>query len=177
MEMLISEMMWFMFNSQIRKLYSQETIQNRVADLAIEIETIDFDVVMCILKGAVFFFFDLVRQFKKEYPFEFILASSYIGTKSGPVDIHYDSFENISGKRILLLDDIADTGKTISVVSEKLLGQDAETITTCCLLNRVRANSVQLEFCGFEIATSEFLVGYGLDMGGNYRSLPYIGII
>lgn len=159
-------------------LYSQEVIQKRVAELAGEIELVgvEYDCVVCVLKGAIFFFSDLIRAFEKEYTYGFVVASSYTDTRSGAVVIHHDLVGDIRDKHLLLLDDIADTGETIKTVSGRFSDRGAE-VTVCCLLNRVKSNSLYIDFTGFEVERPEFLVGYGLDRNDEYRSLPYIFMV
>lgn len=156
-------------------LYSQKVIQKRVAEMAVEIEAAgNYDIVVGVLTGVVFFFSDLARFFERDYPYGFIAASSYTDTKSGAVVIHHDLAGDIRDKHILLLDDIADTGKTIGIVSDRFIERGAK-VTTCCFLNR--SGLTPLDFCGFNVDTTGFLVGYGLDMDGRFRNLPDIGVI
>jgi hypoxanthine phosphoribosyltransferase len=131
-----------------------------------------------ILKGSFMFFADLVRALKIPVTVDFIIASSYLkSTSTGEVKIHYDFREDITGKHVLLIDDIIDTGISLNFIRERVLSKGPESLKTCILLDKKdrRIVDVPVDYKGFEVP-NEFLVGYGLDYDNKYRNLPYIAI-
>lgn len=159
-------------------LFDELTIAKRVAVLGEQI-TRDFHgepvVVVGVLKGAFVFLADLVRQIKLPIQIEFVGVSSYEGTTSGHVRITRDLSADIQGKNLLLVEDIIDTGKTIDHLLAILKTRGPKTVRVCALLSKPEAHDMttQIDYTGFEI-TKEFVVGYGLDLDGCYRELPYI---
>lgn len=169
----------------VRPLYSSEAIAGRVHDLAATIAAaVGSEVVLVgLLKGSFMFVADLVRalsQHGTSTRVEFISASSYGNSResSGTVSVSGLQPEQIEGRRVLLVDDIIDTGRTLERVSGLLLEQGAAHVWTCCLLDKSckRAVDFQADFIGFEV-DDLFVVGYGIDYAENYRDLPYIGTI
>ena len=158
-----------------------EQIQTRVREIAAEI-SLDYDgkeiLVVGILKGAVMFFSDLTRQIRTPINMDFLIASSYIkDNTSGEVKIHADLRENISGKNVILIEDIIDTGITLNYIKDMLLKRNPASLKICTLLDKKSCRKVKLpvDYVGFEIP-DQFVVGYGLDYDNKFRNLPYIAI-
>lgn len=158
-----------------------EQIQARVRELAVEISA-DYEeteiLVVAILKGAVMFFSDLTRQIRIPISMDFLIASSYIKDHtSGDVKIHADLRESISGKNVLLIEDIVDTGITLNYIKDMLLKRNPASLKICALLDKKSCRKVDLpiDYIGFEIP-DEYVVGYGLDYDDKFRNLPYIAI-
>lgn len=131
-----------------------------------------------ILKGAFMFFSDLVKTIRVPLSIDFLIASSYIKEHtSGEIKVYYDIRENITGKNVLLIEDIVDTGTTLNYLRERILAQSPESLKICTFLDKRerRIVDVPLDYRGFEIP-NEFVVGYGLDYDNQYRNLPYISV-
>ena len=133
-----------------------------------------------ILKGSFMFFSDLVRSINMPLNIDFMAASSYgSGTEtSGKVLIKKDLSVDIKGRHILLVEDIIDSGVTMSQLMAELMKREPASIRLCALLSKPsrRRIEVNIDYCGFEVP-DEFLVGYGLDYAENYRNLPVIGVL
>ncbi|MEZ4741153.1 MAG: hypoxanthine phosphoribosyltransferase [Bdellovibrionota bacterium] len=160
-------------------LYSKEEVAKRVEELGKQISS-DFNgqqlVVVGVLKGAFVFLADLVRAIKLPLQIEFIGISSYEGTTStGEVRITSDLYKEIKGKNILLVEDIVDTGRTIDFLIDTLKVREPKSIKICSLLSKPEVHAMKngLDYIGFEIF-DEFVIGYGLDLDGSYRELPYL---
>ena len=158
-----------------------EQIQARVRELAEKISA-DYKgsdiLVVGILKGAVIFFSDLIRQIRTPIEMDFLIASSYIkDSTTGEVKIHADLRENISGKNVILVEDIVDTGMTLNYIKDMLLKRNPASLKICALLDKKSCRKVdlQIDYVGFEIP-DKFVVGYGLDYDNKFRNLPYIAI-
>ncbi len=136
--------------------------------------------VVGILKGSFMFFSDLVRSINMPLNIDFMAASSYgSGTEtSGKVLIKKDLSVDIKGRHILLVEDIIDSGVTMSQLIAELMKREPASIRLCALLSKPsrRRIEVDIDYCGFEVP-DEFLVGYGLDYAENYRNLPVIGVL
>ena len=136
--------------------------------------------VVVILKGALVFTADLLRQLPVKLEIETLNVASYHGgtESSGKVDFLDRNLPDVKGRRVLLIDDILDTGRTLHAVGERMREQGAVEVKTCVLLSkdRERAEEVEADFVGFVIG-DEFVVGYGLDYEGRYRNLPYVGVL
>jgi len=166
-----------------RVLIDEAVIQKRL-DVLAEKVMVDFEgkpmVVVALLKGAVLFMADLMRRIPLPMEFECLNVSSYHGgTKSSGEVLFLDTVQpDLTGKYVLLLDDILDTGLTMQAVTKKLKEQGAEGVKTCVLLSKdIPRDAVkQADYTGFVIG-DEFVVGYGLDYQGRYRNLPYVGIL
>ena len=161
---------------------SQEDIAKRIKELGKEItEAFQGEelIVVGVLNGAFMFVADLVREIKIPVHLEFMKASSYgDGTvSSGSVDIHLDIKSDIKGKNVLVVEDIVDTGLTLSGIIKDFKGRDPKNLKTCSLLFKPARleNKVDIDYLAFEIE-DKFVIGYGLDYAGKYRELPYIGI-
>ena len=166
-----------------RVLLTKEEIAAKVCEVAEEMG--DFyrgqEVVMvCILKGSVTFFADLAREIPFPAVFDFMCVSSYgSGSVSGgSVRILKDLTVDITDKHVVIVEDILDTGNTLSALFEQLKARKPASLKLCCLLDKPdrRTKPISADFVGFTIP-DEFVVGYGLDYAEQYRNLPYIGIL
>lgn len=171
-------------NEDIKKvLLTKEEIDVRVQELGKQISE-DYAgkdlLVIVLLKGAAWFATDLTRAIDGHVRVEFMVASSYgNGTStSGNVTVRLDVKEEIEGKHVLIVDDIIDSGITFAAISDMLRQRKPATLKTCALCDKAerRVNGLDADYVGFKIP-DEFVVGYGLDYAGDYRNLPYIGIL
>ncbi|MCP5535180.1 MAG: hypoxanthine phosphoribosyltransferase [Akkermansiaceae bacterium] len=164
-------------------LIDEDVIQKRL-DLLAEKVTTDFEgkpiVVVALLKGAILFMADLLRRVPLPMEIECLNVASYHGgtESSGEVSFLDKSLPEVSGRSVLLLDDILDTGRTLDAVMKKLKQQGATEVKTCVLLAKdiPRDLVMEADYTGFVIG-DEFVVGYGLDYKGRYRNLPFVGIL
>ncbi|HET7378648.1 MAG TPA: hypoxanthine phosphoribosyltransferase [Gaiellales bacterium] len=163
-----------------RIVYDAETIAGRVAELGQAITAAYPDgelLVLGLLKGSFIFLSDLVRRIDRPLQVDFLVAASYgAGTVStGDVRLLYDPETSLTGRHILLVEDIVDTGKTLNRLVELLRERRPRSLEMCALLHKHVAEHLVLEpkFVGFD-APRAFLVGYGLDHAENFRHLPYI---
>ena len=164
-------------------LIDEGVIQKRLKVLAEKLSQ-DFEgkpmVVVALLKGAIPFMADLLRRVPLPMEIECLNVASYHGgtESSGEVTFLDRELPRVSGKAVLLLDDILDTGRTLDAVMGKLVGEGAAEVKTCVLLAKDIEREVvtQADYTGFVIG-DEFVVGYGLDYRGHYRNLPYVGIL
>ena len=163
-----------------RIVYDAETIARRVAELGQEITTAYPDgelLVLGMLKGSFIFLSDLVRRIDRPLQVDFLVAASYgAGTvSSGDVRLLYDPETTLTGRHILLVEDIVDTGRTLNRLVDLLRERRPRSLEMCALLHKHVAEHLVLEpkLVGFD-APRAFLVGYGLDHAENFRHLPYI---
>lgn len=161
-------------------VYRKEEIAKRVRELGAEITAAYPDgelLVLGLLKGSFIFLSDLVREIERPLQVDFLVASSYAdGTESsGNVRLLYDPETELEGKDILLVEDIVDTGRTLSRLMDLLRARNPRSLEICALLHKHIATELRYptRFIGFD-APNEFLVGYGLDHAENFRHLPYI---
>lgn len=168
----------------IHVLYSQEELQKRIKELAEELNNHfkgEDIFAICVLKGSVMFFTDLVEHLTMPLKMEFIRLSSYGSnySSSGKVKAVNLSLPDINGKNVLIVEDIIDTGHTAKFLLD-FIGHNFQTKSTtfCSLLNKKskRVVDVDADFSGF-VVDDKFLVGYGLDFEGYYRNIPYIGYV
>jgi hypoxanthine phosphoribosyltransferase len=165
-------------------LIPRDAIARRVAELAREIRADagpDTPVhLVAVLKGAFIFLADLLRAFDGPVTCDFLAVSSYGGgtTSSGQVRVTKDLDRPIEGRDVVLVEDIADTGLTLSYIQEMLRNRAPRTLRTACLLSKPsrRTIDVPVEYVGFEIP-DRFVIGYGLDVDERYRNLPDIGVM
>ena len=163
-------------------LITADQIRTRVDELGAEVRAAYADpfTVVGILTGSLIFLADLVRRIDRPLQIGLIQASSYRGpvTRPGELVIHDELLTAIAGRHVLLLDDILDTGQTISRLVGHVQARGAASVKTCVLLRKVGRQTVPFEpdFCGFQIP-DEFVIGYGLDFNDDYRHLPYIGVL
>ncbi len=163
-------------------LITDRQIARRIKTLAAEIEQ-DFRdremVVVSLLSGTVMFLADLIRHLNLPLRLDFIGVSSYgAGTESGDLVFTKELRLDVRGRDVLLVDDILDTGKTMSRVIPKLRLLNPRRIKTCVLLNKAarRVEKIQADYVGFEIP-DYFVIGYGLDFAERYRNLPFVGVL
>ena len=163
-----------MYKVSEKPLVSKEEIEKRLIVLAKEVDASgEYDLVLGVLTGAFIFVADLVRNLSCNPNISFIKASSY-GNSTESSNVVVQGLENLclENKRILLVDDILDTGKTFFALVEQLKKLGAKTVKTCVLLDKPSRREVNIEadFVGFSIE-NKFVVGYGLDYAENHRSL------
>ena len=165
-----------------RILITDKQLARRVKSLAKEIEK-DFrgheTVVVSLLNGTVMFLADLIRHLNVPLRLDFIGVSSYgLGTESGELVFTKELRLDVQGRDVLLVDDILDTGRTMSRVLPKLLALKPRRIKVCVLLDKParRRGGVIADYVGFEIP-DYFVVGYGLDFAERYRNLPFVGVL
>ncbi|HEY6225230.1 MAG TPA: hypoxanthine phosphoribosyltransferase [Gemmatimonadales bacterium] len=163
-----------------RIVYDVETIAKRVAELGQAITAAYPDgelLVLGLLKGSFIFLSDLVRRIDRPLQVDFLVAASYGAStvSSGEVRLLYDPETALAGRHILLVEDIVDTGRTLSRMVELLRERRPRSLEICALLHKHVAEHLVLDakFVGFD-APRAFLVGYGLDHAENFRHLPYI---
>lgn len=135
---------------------------------------------ICVLKGAILFMADIVREIDTYCELDFMDVSSYgdATESSGEVKIIKDLDVSVKDRHILIVEDIIDTGRTLERLVELLKHRNAASVKICTLLDKPerRVKSVVPDYVGFEVP-NEFVVGYGLDYIGHYRNLPYVGIL
>lgn len=166
-----------------RILISKEEIQKRVKELAAELDK-DYEgkrpLMICVLKGSVPFFADLIREMKIEIEMDFMAISSYgSGARSsGEVRMVKDLDRSIENRHVIIVEDIVDSGYTLSYLKRMLYSRHPQSVKICALLDKFERREVELEadYKGFDIA-NEFVIGYGLDYAENYRNLPDICIL
>jgi len=169
-------------SKDFKVLYEESEIQKRIKDLAEEID--DFYkgeevIVISVLKGAVFFTVDLVKKMKTPIILDMIQVSSYQGTEStGNVIMKKDLGIDIEGKKVLVVEDIIDTGYTLKYLKEYLESLNPKEVKIAVLLDKAerRKANIQVDYTGFVIP-NKFVVGYGFDIDDKYRNLPYIGYV
>jgi hypoxanthine phosphoribosyltransferase len=164
-------------------LIDEAALQNRIAELGASI-TEDYrgrDLLLVgVLKGAVFFMADLMRQIDLPCEVDFMAISSYGAgvDSSGVVRILKDLDISIEGRNVLVVEDIIDSGLTLSYLLRNLEAREPASLETCALLTKPerRENDVLCRYVGFEIP-NRFVIGYGLDFAERYRNLPYVGVL
>jgi hypoxanthine phosphoribosyltransferase len=171
-----------LFRLVIDVLYTDAQIQSRVAELAAQIRR-DFPDrlhLVAVLKGAFVFLSDLVRHMEGDVSLDFMAVSSYAKgtTTSGEVRLLKDLDTTLDGRNVVIVEDIVDTGLTLTYLQDILRARGPKTLRTACLLSKPsrRQVDVKVEYIGFEIE-DRFVVGYGLDYAEQYRNLPYIGVV
>lgn len=163
-----------------RIAFDEPTIAARVKELGEEITAAypgEQLLVLGLLKGSFIFLSDLVRQIVRPLQVDFLVAASYGDSmvSSGHVRLLYDPETTLQGKHILLVEDIIDSGRTLSVLMDLLAVRQPKSLSICALLHKRIATELRYDarFIGFD-APHEFLVGYGLDHAEDFRHLPYI---
>ena len=172
-----------LYQDMTKILVKREDIQKAVAQLGREI-THDYQgrdlVMVCILKGASVFFSDLIREVDLPVTLDFMALSSYRNStkSSGVVQITHDLQQDITGRDIVVIEDILDSGNTLYFLRNYLLAKGARSITVVTLLDKPsrREKPIVADLSGFEVP-DEFVVGFGLDYDQKYRNLPYIGVV
>jgi hypoxanthine phosphoribosyltransferase len=164
-------------------LIDEETLQARIAELGADV-TRDYrerDLLLVgVLKGAIFFMADLMRRIELPCEVDFMAISSYGAgvDSSGVVRILKDLDVSVEGRNVLIVEDIVDSGLTLSYLLRNLEARHPASLEVCALLTKPerRANDVDCRYVGFEIP-NRFVIGYGLDFAERYRNLPYIGVL
>jgi hypoxanthine phosphoribosyltransferase len=170
-----------------RVILTEDQIRDKIAELAKQVaadyEPVDELLLICVLKGAVMFVADFARELGRHGPpveLEFMAASSYGQgtTSSGVVRILKDLDRDIAGLHVLVVEDIIDSGLTLSWLLKYLTSQSAASVEVVTLFRKPGAvrSAPPLKYVGFDIPT-EFVVGYGLDYAERYRELPYVGVL
>ncbi len=164
-------------------LFTEEQIKQRVKELAAQIckDLKGEDVLTVgVLRGAVMFYADLVREMDIPLNMNFMAVSSYgnSATTSGAVRIQYDLEEDIAGRNVLVVEDIVDSGLTLQYLTKTLRSRNPKSLKTCCLFDKPSRRLVEFkaDYVGFEVP-DVFIVGYGLDYAEKYRNLKYIGVL
>jgi hypoxanthine phosphoribosyltransferase len=165
-------------------LFSREVIEDRVKELAAQVVAVGRDrplTVVVVLKGAFLFAADLVRHIAQPCEIVFVSSSSYgDGTRPQhapklvlPADVDWKD------RHVIVVEDIVDTGRTMSALVAELNARGAAKVRVCAFLDKPsrREVAVDVEFVGFQLEGSPFVVGYGLDFAGRYRNLPFIGTL
>ncbi|SHH21493.1 hypoxanthine phosphoribosyltransferase [Thermosipho atlanticus] len=168
---------------KIKTLINEEQLQNRIKGLAKELteyykKRTDTIHAVCVLKGAIHFFTDLVEHIDLNVEYSFIHVSSYSGTEStGKIRVKSWIDEPIEGKYVLVIDDILDTGLTLSYILGYLKRYNPADLKVATLLRKQGRNpAVSADFIGFDIE-DKFVIGYGLDFDEKYRNIPFIGYL
>ena len=172
-----------MHNDIQEVLLTEEMLKDKVAELGAQItrDYADKEIfAIGILRGAVVFMADLIRAIERPVQIDFMAVSSYgmQADSSGIVRILKDLDSSITGKHVLIIEDIIDSGQTLSYLIKNLSERKPASIQLCTLMNKPERRKVDLpvKYIGFEIP-NEFVVGYGLDYAEKYRNLPYLGIL
>ena len=173
-----------MINDMAKILLTEEQVQAKVKELAQQLSK-DYagkdPVFVGVLKGVVIFFADLVRNVDIPCEIDFMSISSYSGTNStGRTEIRKDLSVDIKGRHVVILEDIFDTGTSLTFTVNHLLNKEPASLAVCTFLDKPerRRPGVTLvpEYVGYTVP-NEFVVGYGLDYNEHYRNLPYVGVL
>lgn len=167
----------------LKILFEESEIQKRIEEIAKQIDK-DYEgkkelVIICVLKGAVFFTVDLVKKMKTPIVLEVMQVSSYAGTETtGTISIKKDLDADIEGKDVLIVEDIIDTGYTLRALREDLLSRKPNSLKIAVLLDKKerRKVDIDIDYTGYVIP-NKFVVGYGFDVDEKGRNIPYIGYI
>ena len=167
----------------VRVMLSEEEVDRRIQEIGAQISR-DYEGkeihLICVLKGGSFFMCELAKRITVPVSLDFMSVSSYGGdTKSsGVVKIVKDLDDSILGKDVLVIEDIVDSGRTLSYLLEMLKDRGPKSLKLCTLLDKPsrRVVDVKVDYTGLEIP-DEFVVGYGLDYDQRYRNLPFIGVV
>lgn len=170
-------------SDRISIMYSEEEVNAKIKEIGDKISK-DYEnqevLLICVLKGATFFACELAKRITVPVELEFMKVSSYGNEteSSGVVKITQDLDQPIRGKHVIVVEDIVDTGRTLSYLLELLKKRDPASVALCTLLDKPerRVADVTVDYTGFVIP-DEFVVGYGLDYAQKYRNLPFVGII
>ena len=170
-------------SEKIKVLLSEEEVDSRIKQIAAKVSK-DYAGkeihLICVLKGGVFFTCELAKRITVPVSLDFMSVSSYGNStsSSGKITIKKDLEQSIQGVDCLLIEDIIDTGYTLSMLKPMLLERKPESLKICTLLNKPDRREVEMEadYTGFSIP-DEFVVGYGLDYAQKYRNLPFVGTL
>lgn len=167
---------------KINVLINEEQINKRLDELAEQLmkDYKEQDLMfLCILKGSIFFTVELAKRIKNNVQFEFVEVSSYENNKStGKVKLNKDITTSIEGKNVIVIEDIIDTGRTLSYLKEHLLEKKPSSLKICTLLDKPskRIANIEADYTGFKIE-DKFVIGYGLDDEQNCRNLNFVGYV
>jgi hypoxanthine phosphoribosyltransferase len=166
-------------------LIDEATLKTRVAQLGQQISA-DYKVgedliLICILKGGVMFLVDLARHISTPHEIDFLAVSSYgkgARESTGKVRIDMDLSTEVTGKHVLIVEDIIDSGETLRFVMDVMLARKPASLKLCTLLNKPsrRRIEIPIDYVGFEIE-NKFVFGYGLDLDEKFRNLPFVGVV
>ena len=168
----------------LKVLVSEEQIQTRIREMGAEISK-EYEgkdpVVLGVLKGVVVFYADMIRHITVPCQMDFMCLSSYKGTQStGNMIVKQDMSVDVSGRHVLILEDIFDTGGSLDYTYKHLMSKNPASVKICTLLDKPERRkpgiTLKPDWVGFTIP-NEFVVGYGLDFDEHYRNLPYVGIL
>ena len=166
----------------VHEMISEEKVEARISEIA---EQLNRDYagktlhMICILKGSIIFYSQLAKSITIPVTMDFMTTSSYgESTISSGLEVRKDLDEDIDGRHVLIVEDIIDSGNTLSMVKRMLAARNPASLRICTLLDKPdrRETPVEVEYIGFEIP-DKFVVGYGLDYAQRYRNLPYVGEI
>lgn len=169
---------------KIKVLIDEEELNTRIKQMADKISE-DYKneeiVLVCILRGAVYFAIDLSKKIKDSVVIlDFMRASSYGNSKetSGNVELMIDLSTNIENKNVIIVEDIIDSGYTLNYLYDYLKKKNPKTLKICVLLDKKerRQKDIKIDYTAFEVE-NKFIVGYGLDYENKYRNLPYVGYV
>jgi hypoxanthine phosphoribosyltransferase len=171
-------------NGQNIKVYiTEEEVNKRIAEIGAEItERFKGESVflVCILKGSIFFTTELAKRIDLPVEIDFMTVSSYGAStvSSGVINVKQDLSCSIEGKNVIIVEDIIDSGNTLSRLIQLFESRNPKTLTICTLLDKPERRQVEVDvdYTGFVIP-DKFVVGYGLDWDQRYRNLPYIGVV
>ena len=172
-----------MKNDVAKVLFTREEIAEKVKSLANQLKSAyegKNPLILCILKGSLIFTADLVRELDFPCTIDFMQVSSYgQGAKSsGQLKVKKDMDTDINGRDVIIVEDILDTGVTLSNLVPELERRGAKSVALCVFLNKEarRRVDIKADYVGYDIE-NEFVIGYGLDYDEKYRNLPYIGVL
>lgn len=166
-------------------LFGEEELKQKVNEAAAWLDkkfegSGSFPLAICVLKGSVLFFCDLVRAMNTPVQLDFTTVSSYGNdTKSsGKPQIKNESSASVEGRDVILVEDIVDSGLTMEIMKKTILSRGAKSFTSVALFNKAarRVTAEGADYACFEVG-DEFIVGYGLDYAQKYRNLPYVGVL
>ena len=167
----------------LRVLYSEEQLKRRIAEMGDELYEAFKDrnpLFLGVLKGSFIFMADIVRACQIKSDVEFIAVSSYQNatSSSGVVQITHDLQQDITGREVVVIEDILDSGNTLYFLKNYFITKGAKSVTIVTLLDKParRTTPIKADSAGFEVP-DEFVVGYGLDYAQKYRNMPYIGVL
>ncbi|MYF64426.1 MAG: hypoxanthine phosphoribosyltransferase [Chloroflexi bacterium] len=164
-----------------RVLFDEPTVQKRVKELGAQLSQ-DYagrePVLIGILRGVVVFMADLMRAMNLPLQVEFMEITHYGEEREKSIDVIRDVTTELKGRHVLIVEDIVDTGLTLRYLLEHLQAKGPVSVRVCTMLDKSvrRMADVRVDYVGFEVP-DEFVIGYGLDYGGRYRNLPYIGVL
>lgn len=170
-------------DAKISVYLTEEEVNKRIAEIGAELtERFKGESVylICILRGSIFFTTELAKRIDLPMEIDFMTVSSYGAetVSSGVINIKQDLQGDIEGKNVIVVEDIIDSGNTLSRLLQLFKSRNPKTLTLCTLLDKParRQTQVHVDYTGFEVP-DKFIVGYGLDWDQRYRNLPYIGIV